>query len=141
MYGEVPIILTREDQLNAAKIGQSPVADVYKVITEDLTIAKDYLPASFPQIGKPTKGAAGSLLASVYLTMAGWPLKDASKYALARDAAKEVMDLGVYKLEPNYIDLWVVSKAKTSKEIIFALWGNSATSVAASRKAHVYASG
>jgi starch-binding outer membrane protein, SusD/RagB family len=134
LYGEVPIILTREDQLNTAKIGQSPVADIYKIIVEDLTIAKDYLPTSFPEIGKPTKGAAGSLLASVYLTMAGWPLKDASKYALARDAAKEVMDLNVYKLEPNYIDLWVVSKAKTSKEIIFALWGNSATSVAASHR-------
>ena len=72
-FGEIPIILTREDQLNAAKIGQSPVADVYKVITEDLNIAKEYLPVSFPQLGKPTKGAAGSLLASVYLTMAGWP--------------------------------------------------------------------
>ncbi len=124
-FGEVPIILTREDQLNAAKIGQSSVADVYKVITDDLNIAKEYLPVSFPQMGKPTKGAAGSLLASVYLTMAGWPLKDASKYALARDAAKEVMNLAKYSLEPNYIDLWVVSKAKTSKEIIFALWGNS----------------
>ena len=35
------------------------------------------------------------------------------------------MNLGKYSLEPNYIDLWVVSKAKTSKEIIFALWGSS----------------
>lgn len=134
LYGEIPIMLTREDQLNAAKIGQSPVADVYKLIVEDLTIAKDYLPVTLAEIGKPTKGAAGSLLASVYLTMAGWPLKDASKYALARDAAKEVMDLGKYSLEPNYIDLWVVSKAKSSKEIIFALWGNSATSAAASHR-------
>ena len=124
-FGEIPIILTREDQLNASNIGQSSVADVYTVITNDLNIAKEFLPLSFPQIGKPTKGAAKSLLASVYLTMAGWPLNDASKYALARDEAKGVMDLAKYTLEPNYIDLWVVAKAKVSKEIIFALWGNS----------------
>ena len=134
MYGEVPIILTVADQLDAAKIGQSSVADIYKLITEDLTLAVNYLPVSFPEVGKPTKGEAKSLLASVYLTMAGWPLKDASKYALARDEAKGVMDLGIYSLEQNYLDLWIVSKALKSKEIIFALWGNSANGAAASHR-------
>lgn len=46
-------------------------------------------------------GAAKALLAKVYLTMAGWPLEDTSKYADARDKAAEVMNLS-YGLEPNF---------------------------------------
>jgi len=42
--------------------------------------------------GRPNKGSAKSLLADVYLTMAGWPLKDESKYALAASTAKEVIE-------------------------------------------------
>ncbi len=134
MFGEIPIILTAEDQKNAANIGQSPVADIYKVITEDLTFAENNLPTSFPEVGKPTKGAAASLLASVYLTMTGWPLKDVSKYALARDEAKKVIDMGIYKLEPNFLDLWIVSKALQSKEIAFLFIGNSSTGPTASHR-------
>jgi hypothetical protein len=63
------------------------------------------------------------MLASVYLNMAGWPLKDTSKYPLARDEAKAVMDMKIYELEYNYEDLWKVSNKLTSKEIIFMFNG------------------
>ncbi len=134
MYGEIPIILNEEDQKNAADIGQSKVADVYKVITDDLKIAETYLPVSFPEVAKPTRGAASSLLASVYLTMTGWPLNDVSKYAMARDEAKKVIDMGIYKLEPNFLDLWIVSSALKSKEIIFLMMGNSSNGQTASHR-------
>lgn len=127
LYGEVPIIATPEDQGNAATIGQSSVSDIYKLITDDLTIAESDLPPTFSDKGRPTKGAASSLLASVYLTMAGWPLNDVSKYALARDEAKKVIDMGIYSLEPNFANLWKVSNALTSKEIIFQFLGSSSS--------------
>lgn len=134
LYGEVPLILTAEDQNNAANVGQSTVAEVYKLITEDLVFAEDNLPVSFAEKGKPTKGAASGLLASVYLTMAGWPMNDVSKYALARDEAKKVMDMGIYSLEPDYSDLWTVSKQVNSKEMIFVFFGNSSTGPTASHR-------
>jgi hypothetical protein len=40
----------------------------------------------------PTQGSAKSLLSMVYLQMAGWPLKQTDKYALAGAKAKEVID-------------------------------------------------
>lgn len=120
-FGEIPII-TADNQSNAANVGQSSVADVYKLIVADLTIAKTNLSVSSIK-ARPTKGAAEALLAEVYLNMAGWPLKDATKYALARDEAKAVMDMGIYGLELNYADLWKVSNKLNTKEIIFMFNG------------------
>lgn len=123
-FGEIPII-TEANQGNALNVGQSPVADVYTQIVGDLLKAESELPTTYSDKGRPTKGAASTLLAEVYLTMAGWPLKDATKYALARDEAKKVMDMGMYALEPNYADLWKWNNRLMSKEFIFMFFGSS----------------
>ena len=65
---------------------------MYDTILEDLSIAEVKLPLSFAEKGRPTRGAAKTLMAKVYLTMTGWPLNDKSYYVLARDKAAEVMD-------------------------------------------------
>lgn len=117
-FGEVPI-MTTENQLDAVNVEQSPVLDIYTQIITDLTFAEDNLPLTFIDKGRPTKAAAKAMLAKVYLTMAGWPLKDVSKYALARDKAKEVMDLNMFSLEPHQSDLWLVANKFTNKEFIF----------------------
>lgn len=128
-FGEVPIV-TIENQQEADKVGQSPVADIYQYIISDLKIAKDILPVSFNQRGKATKGAATALLSRVYITMAGWPLEDASNYALARDNAAELISgslAGTYRLERDFADLWLVANKLTNKEMIFAFYGTSST--------------
>ncbi|MDY7396311.1 RagB/SusD family nutrient uptake outer membrane protein [Aureibaculum sp. 2210JD6-5] len=121
-FGEVPIITT-ENVSNADKVGQSPIADIYAVIVQDLKDAEAGLPASFPERIKPTKWAAKSLLAKVYLTMAGWPLKDASTLPLAAAAAKEVIDSGIYTLEGDFKDLWLEANNLTNSEYIFFFKG------------------
>ncbi len=123
-FGEIPIV-TFENQQNADKVGQSSVADIYDFIVNDLTIAEEKLKASYDEKGFATKGAAKALLAKVYLTMATWPLEDASYYALARDKAKEVMEMGEYNLEPDFKDLWLEANKLTNSEFIFTLYGNS----------------
>lgn len=135
-FGEIPII-TAENQINAANVGQSPVEEVYARIVEDLKAAETMLPASFAEKGRPTMGAAKTLLAEVYLTMAGWPLKDVSKYPLARDKAKEVMDMNVYALETNFADLWKVSNKLTNKEFIFMFNGVSTATYVEGSHLHV----
>ncbi|GAC1370272.1 MAG: RagB/SusD family nutrient uptake outer membrane protein [Hymenobacter sp.] len=126
-FGEIPIV-TVDNQLTADKAGQATVAQVYQVIVEDLKAAETQLPLTFTEKGRPTRGAAKTLLAEAYLTMAGWPLKDVSKYALARDKAKEVMDGGQYSLEPSYANLWKVSNKLTNHEFIFLFHGTSTAS-------------
>lgn len=121
-FGEVPIITT-ENVSNADKVGQSPIADIYAVIVQDLKDAEIGLPASFPERIKPTKWAAKSLLAKVYLTMAGWPLKDASASVLAATKAKEVIDGGPYKLEADFKDLWLEANNLSNSEYIFFFKG------------------
>ena len=50
-------------------------------------------------------GAVKSLLSKVYLTMAGFPLQETDKYALAAAKAKEVIDMNAYGLFTGYDDL------------------------------------
>ena len=121
-YGEVPIITT-ENQTDAINVAQSPVADIYAYIIADLKFAETNLAITYPDKGRPTMGAAKAILATVYLQMTGWPIKDATKYALARDKAKEVMDMHIYSLMPNFGDLWLVANKLKNPEFIFFLNG------------------
>ncbi|HYQ59350.1 MAG TPA: RagB/SusD family nutrient uptake outer membrane protein [Draconibacterium sp.] len=123
LWGEV-LIVTTENQETVDEAVQSPVADIYDLIVADLQFAETNLDPEYPGLALPTKGAAKALLAEVYLNMAGWPMNDASKYALARDKAKEVMDMNMYSLEPNFGDLWLVANKFTNSEFLFFFNGD-----------------
>ncbi len=112
MYNEIPFYLSTEEVSNDMTL--TGPQEVYEVIIEDLQIAEDFLPTDWNDDSKRagvafTNGAAKSLLAYVYLSMAGYPLNDAPKYALAASKAKEVIDgAGTwgYKLMDNIADLY-----------------------------------
>ncbi|MEC3905518.1 RagB/SusD family nutrient uptake outer membrane protein [Tamlana sp. 2201CG12-4] len=122
-FGEIQLT-TFENQGDIENLRQSPVADVYASIIENLKDAEAKLPVSFPERGRPTQGAAKALLAKVYLTMAGWPIEDTSNYDLARDKAKELIDAGMYSLEANFEDLWKQVNRLTNTEFIFGFYGS-----------------
>jgi hypothetical protein len=123
LYGEVPIVTVENTAgSNSFELVQSPVADIYNVIVSDLQYAEANLPLTQANKGRATQGAAKALLAKVYLTMAGWPIKDNTKYAAARDKAKEVIDLGIYDLDPDFANLWLYANRLTNKEYIFAFY-------------------
>jgi starch-binding outer membrane protein, SusD/RagB family len=104
IFGEVPLILQpvdlRSDELNPMR---SSVADIYELITEDLTSAEGSGLPFNDESGRVTLGAVKSLLADVYLTMAGFPLQlGQGYYELARAKAKEVIDAQEYTLFESY---------------------------------------
>ncbi|MCL6266924.1 RagB/SusD family nutrient uptake outer membrane protein [Flagellimonas myxillae] len=134
-FGEVQLT-TFENQTDIENLRQASEIDIYTSIVENLKDAEAKLPAGFEERGRPTQGAAKALLAKVYLTMAGWPLEDTSKYAEARDKAKEVMDSGVYALESNFADLWVQANRLTNSEFIFAFYGSTENDGASSSHLH-----
>lgn len=117
MWGEVPLVT----DLNVNyEIERSPFIDIYDQIVADLTAAESKLPATKSDYvtdhelnsthARPHKGTAKALLASVYLNMAGYPVKDESKYALAAAKAKEVIDNEAtygYALMSDFADLWI----------------------------------
>ncbi|KAA2240833.1 RagB/SusD family nutrient uptake outer membrane protein [Chitinophaga agrisoli] len=122
-YGKLPLISAPiTDPNQAANLTRSEIGEVYKLIEEDLKFASDSLPVSWPDNlpGRPDRGSARGLLAKVYATMAGEPLKDNSKWAAAASYAKMVIDEGHYELLPDFSALWKVAN-NNNKESIFAI--------------------
>lgn len=123
MYGDVPLIMNDEDL--ATDVARTAVEDIYETaIVPSLLQAIEWLPES-PRAGNcstPTKWAAETCLADVYITMAGWPLKRGTEYySLAAAAAKDVLDNNNYhNLESNYEDIWKESN-KENSEFMFGL--------------------
>lgn len=91
-WGAVPIIPSEKYSSEYLTLGKSQPAEVYKLIEADLAKAEEWVPNTRRAPGRPNKGAVKALLADVYLTEGGWPIKDQSKYALAAAKAKEVID-------------------------------------------------
>jgi len=112
LFGAVPLI-TEETNVVTDEIVRAPIADVYNFIEGDLLYAIQYLPDTWPgeQQGRPTKGAAKTLLAKVYITMATAPMNNTSYYAKARDMAADVMDDAVYSLVPEVEKVFALENA------------------------------
>lgn len=99
-FGRIPIVLEPVSVNEAMTIKQSEEIEVYeKAIVPDLEDAVKKLvdtPLNYlgngASAGRATLSAAKSLLGRVYLTMAGFPVQDESKKALAEQLFNEVID-------------------------------------------------
>ncbi|WKN44776.1 RagB/SusD family nutrient uptake outer membrane protein [Tunicatimonas pelagia] len=126
LWGDVPLVLmpqsTSSEDFSPSR---TPQREVYDQIVEDLQVAESAgLPWTDPS-GRISTSAAKSLLAKVYLTMAGFPLNLGQEYyQLAADKSKEVIDnAGPIELFDEYGDLHDESLGNT-KEHIFSLQYN-----------------
>jgi hypothetical protein len=129
IFGDIPLC-TSEKIESMLGMEKSSTADVYALILSDLQLAETMLPQTQKNpYDRPgyyaTQGTAKSLLATVYLTMAGWPLKQTDKYALAAAKAKEVIDNEVvynYQLKANFADLWTWASNYNNQEVVFGVY-------------------
>ena len=127
LWGKAPLVLNTQTFDEAIlSINSSTEQEIYAQIIADLQKAETLLSNTKPKPGRANKGSASAVLAQVYLQMAGWPLKDNAKYALAAGKAKEVIDnAGAYGfgLMDNFIDLWPSETINNdgNKEEVFAL--------------------
>lgn len=127
-YGGVPLI-TRLFDLDDAEmmVKRNSYEECVDFIVAEFTKAAELLPESFSgaDFGRATKGAALAMKARMLLYAAS-PLwnhtGDTRKWQLAADAAKEVIDLGIYSLDPDYKGLFLNAQ---SPEIIFQRLYNS----------------
>lgn len=118
-FGALPYIDSFVSDPESVKtVGKTSEEEIYKKLITDLEFAKQWLPDK--QVGdvrsRPSKGAAAAYLASIYMTL--------GNYQKAYAEAKYVIDnkdkFG-YKLEADYQDLFVATKADVIKETIFAV--------------------
>ncbi len=99
-FGRIPIVLEPVSVNEAMAIKQSEPVETYETaIVPDLEDAVKKLvdtPLNYQgnsaSAGRATLTAAKALLGRVYLTMAGYPIQDESKKALAEQLFSEVID-------------------------------------------------
>lgn len=112
-YGNVALITqTAQSTQPAASYVQATPEAVYQFIEADLTFAAANLP--YANDGDPrsdprfrfARGAAQGLLAKVYATWAGYPVRDASKWEQAALTAQALIESGKHQLQPSYETLW-----------------------------------
>lgn len=103
LFGNIPLIDKPVSPAEANSIKQSPAKDIYeKIIVPDLVEAEKLLPLtkdmklannqSAAAQGRADQIAAKAMLARVYMTMYGFPLKEQSARDLAEVKLKEVLD-------------------------------------------------
>jgi hypothetical protein len=117
-FGGVPILDKVYGVNDDIDFPRASYTDCVNFILADLEKAEAQLPRTedlaLSENGRATNGAAKSLKARVLLYAAS-PLNnesnDLAKWAKAAAAAKEVMDLGTYSLQPTYKDILNVTSS------------------------------
>lgn len=114
VYFENAPLITKVQELEESYVPKNNQREILDQIIADLTLAQGMLPVSHPAAlyGYATKGAGLGLLARVYMFD--------KQYQKAAEAAKAVIDLGVYQLYPDYAQLFTEA-GEQSKEIVFSV--------------------
>jgi len=108
LYGDIPMptkVIVDNNPTNL-QLPRTPQADIYKLILSDLTFAEQNLPDKAPTAGRVYKSVASALLAKVYLTMAGNPMKQTAAYQNAKDEALKVINSGLFTLLDDYANVF-----------------------------------
>ncbi|MBP3756962.1 MAG: RagB/SusD family nutrient uptake outer membrane protein [Prevotella sp.] len=113
-YGDVPYIDQTLTISEAEQQSRMPKDEVKEKVYADFNKAIEYLPVAYGanQTIHATRGAALAMKARYALYM--------GDYAIAAEAAKACIDLGVYSLEPDFAKLFKQS-TKVNPEKVFVL--------------------
>lgn len=122
LFGAIPLVLVPVDASSPELYPQqASVEEVYNLILSDLKEAENSGLPWVDDSGKATMATVKSVLANVYLTMAGYPLeKGREYYSLAASKSKEVIDNGSYKLFSSYDDLHTI-EMENKEEHLFMI--------------------
>lgn len=111
-YGDAPLLTRTIDPEEANEISRTPRAEVVQFVLDELTAAAAVLPATYPasDAGRITKGAALAIKARTELYN--------GMFEKSAATAKQVMDLGVYSLFPDYGELFRIQNEHNSEIIL-----------------------
>lgn len=121
-YGGVPLITKPFGLTDDFMLTRNTYDEVMNFVIKELDEAAALLPESYPaaQRGRLTKGAALATKSRALLFMAS-PLNNPSnslpKWQAAADAAKAVIDMGIYSLYPDYKAQFLLANSYNSEAI------------------------
>jgi hypothetical protein len=127
LYGGVPLFTRVPTVAEARAVQRASREEVIAFVLADLTAAAEGLPTSWPaaEYGRATRGAALAYKARAALYEASHQKYHANNAAranelfqVATDAAQEVIDLNVYRLHPDFRELFTYA-GEGSAEVIF----------------------
>lgn len=110
-YGDVPLI-TKTLSIDEANQSKTSKTEVVSFVLNELTEITPDLPPSYTgsNVGRITRGAALGLKARLLLFE--------GQYPEAAVIARQVMDLGVYSLFPDYTGIFLLSNENNSEVIL-----------------------
>jgi hypothetical protein len=113
LYGDIPFF-DKVLPLSESDLPKTDKKTILTYILNQLDSAVDELPLTWPESenGRATKGAALALKARACLYNSMWQQ--------AADAAKAIIDLGVYELHPKYNEVFMTAFNNSTKEVILA---------------------
>lgn len=118
LFGDIPLKTTPTTDLDNVQIPKAPKAEIYNQIVADLKIAESSGLPWTDISGRINMGAIKSLLAKVYITMAGYPLQKGNPYyLLAFNKAQEVIDSKAFSLFSTYAELRQAALQNTGEHI------------------------
>ncbi len=108
-FGGVPLKLTSTKSPNDGYLARSSVKAVYTQIVKDMQEAETLVSdiSNYTYNETVTKTAVQAILARVFLTMAGEPLKETERYKEALDYADSVIASGRHSLNPDYSQIFI----------------------------------
>lgn len=112
LYGDVPLVTHTLTLEESKQVTRAPADEVWDYISSELQEVAEVLPESYPSsdIGRITRGAAHAMRARAMLYAGRWQE--------AAEAAKAVMDMGVYSLHPSYEDLFTYAGEGNAEVIL-----------------------
>lgn len=108
-FGDVPLITARLSVDEALTVERTPADQVFQFVYDEFDAAAALLPNS--NENRATQGFAYGMKARFALY--------GGDYAVARDAAKAVIDLQTYSLDPDYRELFLKAGAGSPELIYF----------------------
>lgn len=107
MFGDIPKITSLITNLADVQTARSPAREIYdEIIIPDLLEAEKSTLPWRDVAGRASMGAIKALLADVYLTYAGYPIRAGNQYyAESAKRSKELLDNGTYTLFKEYTDM------------------------------------
>jgi hypothetical protein len=128
IFGPVPMKTKPTVSPADGLLPKTPVQDIYdSVIVPDLLAATASPLVATPNgNGRVSLGAAQTLLAKVYLSMAGNPVNETDKFGMARDEALAVINSNVFSLFQTDANLTWFNKLNNpafdnTQEVIYAI--------------------
>ncbi len=118
LFGEIPLKTAPTEGIEDVTITKALIERNYAQMVTDLTQAENLGLPWTDATGHVSLGAVKTLLAKVYITMAGFPLnKGEEYYRMAYEKAAEVISSGEFSLFSEYADLRNPANGNTGEHI------------------------